>query len=463
MSFVSLAFILFFLIVLGGTVLLQRLPSNLPKQLFLLAASYYFYAWWDWRFCALLLFVTVSAYLTAKFAFKKTPFILGVVIPLGVLGIFKYFDFFLASFTGLFGRSPRFIGIILPVGISFYTFQALSYVIDVRRGKLAAETDFVRLALYISFFPQLVAGPIIKATDFLPQLRENRRVTANGVRFGLQLIIFGLAKKIVLADHLSVFVDDVFFAPSAYHFMTLILAVISYSLQIYFDFSGYSDIAIGVAKCFGYDFLPNFNLPYLSQSVTEFWHRWHISLSTWLREYLYIPLGGNRRGKARQIFNLFVTMLLGGLWHGANWTFIFWGALNGLTLCVDKLFRRQEPKSVFGRTVSVLLTYLFISFTWIFFRADSFPTAWCFLQGIFTLQNGIVQHYFWAYVSIAAVLIATFCAVRRGRKNGDSVISGFYPTVDLRTYPGLTVFFTVCGLILVLAFTGENPFVYFQF
>ena len=276
----------------------------------------------------MLIFVTVMVYVTAMHLKNRMVFAIGIVSPLVVLGVFKYFNFFLSSFAVLFGKNNiGTFNIILPVDISFYTFQALSYLIDVKRGKIAAERDFIKLALYISFFPQLVAGPIVKAKDFLPQLYEDRKITLKGIEYGLQLIVFGLFKKLVLADHMAVFVDDVFHAPSAFNWSTLILAMISYSLQIYFDFSGYSDIAIGCARCLGYDFLPNFNLPYLSQNVTEFWRRWHISLSTWLKEYLYIPLGGNRRGKARQSVNLFITMLLGGLWHGANWTFVFWGGL----------------------------------------------------------------------------------------------------------------------------------------
>lgn len=313
MSFATIDFLIFFAVVLGGTAILERRAPKRFKELFLLIASYFFYGYWDWRFCFLLLFVTVISYFTARYSKYKALFAVGVITPLAVLGVFKYFDFFLSSFSAVIGRDIGALRIILPVGISFYTFQALSYVIDVRRGKLEVEKDFVKLALYISFFPQLVAGPIVRASDFLPQLYEERKVTAENIKWGVQVFVFGLFKKIVLADHISVFIDDVYRAPSAFHWSAILLAVISYSLQIYFDFSGYSDMAIGCAKCLGYDFKRNFDLPYISRSVTEFWRRWHISLSTWLKEYLYIPLGGNRRGKARQYLNLFLTMLLGGL------------------------------------------------------------------------------------------------------------------------------------------------------
>ncbi|MBQ2724330.1 MAG: MBOAT family protein [Clostridia bacterium] len=463
MSFASLDFLVFFSVVLICVLILQQCKNVFWKELFLLTASYFFYGYWDWRFCFLLLFVTVCAYLTAIYAHKTAVLILGVITPLAVLGFFKYFNFFLDSFSALIRKDSDVLSIILPVGISFYTFQALSYVIDVKRGKIKPEKNFIRMALYISFFPQLVAGPIVKASDFLPQLREDRRITLKNLETGLQLIVFGFFKKIVIADHLSVFVDDVFNIPAAYSWFTIVLAVISYSIQIYFDFSGYSDIAIGCAKCLGYDFLPNFNLPYLSENVTVFWRRWHISLSSWLKEYLYIPLGGNRKGKARQYINLFITMLLGGLWHGANWTFVFWGALHGLALCIDKIIpARPERKPIF-RVMNTGATFLFVSFCWIFFRSESFSKAWQIIKGIFTLQEGIVQPFFWSFTAIIIVCIASAAAIIRSRKQEKRETDGFYPILSLNTIPGLTVFFFMCGLVLCLAFTGEHPFVYFQF
>ena len=464
MSFASIDFVLFLFVVLLGAAILQRLPSTRPKHIFLLVASYFFYGYWDWRFCFLLLFVTSTAYITARLIKKKIAFLAGVTVPLAVLAVFKYFNFFISSFAAIFvsgGGTLDTLNIILPVGISFYTFQALSYVIDVKRERIEAEKDFIKLALYISFFPQLVAGPIVKAKDFLPQLDEDRKVTLKGMECGIQLMLFGLFKKIVLADHMSVFVDDVFYAPSAYCWTTLVLAIVSYSLQIYFDFSGYSDIAIGCAKCFGYDFLPNFNLPYLSANVTEFWHRWHISLSTWLKEYLYIPLGGNRKGKKRAYFNLFITMLLGGLWHGASWTFVFWGAMNGVALCIDKL-RKKQATSILGKVVGIIATYCFITFTWIFFRANTFGVAWNIIKGIFTLQNGIVQNFMWSYISIIIIIIATALAIIKSQRDG-LVINGYYPVVRLNSFWGLTALFVACGMIIALAFVGEAPFVYFQF
>ena len=479
MSFASADFLIFFTLVLLVCSLLQRLPSARPKEVFLLLASYVFYAWWDWRFCFLLLFVTVTAYLTALFCERRRVLIFGIAVPLIVLGIFKYCNFFLGSFAALAGKPFSALNIILPVGISFYTFQALSYVIDVHRGKLPVERDFVRLALYISFFPQLVAGPIVRAADFLPQLHEDRRVTREGLLTGAQIMLFGLFKKLVLADHMSVFIDDVYFSPESFHWLSILLAVVSYSLQIYLDFSGYSDIAVGCAKCLGYDFKRNFNLPYLSEGVTEFWRRWHISLSTWLKEYLYIPLGGNRCSRARMYGNLFLTMTLGGLWHGSDWTFVVWGMMNGLALCLEKFWmaRRagaalpggaQPPRPNARRNPLLRLlrqfgTFCFITLTWVFFRAENFEKAWRILAAIFTLRGGVHQPFLWSFVTIAAVLAGSLAAARRAKKAGAKTVDGYYPLLDLTKTPQLALFFFLVGLFFCLAYTGDHPFVYFQF
>lgn len=464
MSFASVDFMLFFALVVGGTFLTELSGRERLRELFLLSASYFFYGYWDWRFCFLLLFVTLVSYFTALHSKSRAAYTAGVIAPLAVLGFFKYFNFFLESVSAVLGRSIGALSIILPVGISFYTFQALSYVIDVHREKIAPERDFIKLALYLSFFPQLVAGPIVRAVDFLPQLHEKRRVEWNNILQGVQIFAFGMFKKIVLADHISVFVDDVYYAPAAFHWASILLAAAAYSLQIYFDFSGYSDMATGCAKCLGYDFNRNFNLPYISENVTEFWRRWHISLSSWLREYLYIPLGGNRKGEARRNVNLFLTMLLGGLWHGASWTFVFWGGLNGAALCLDKLSRRKAGRSSkLTRGVNVILTFAFITFTWIFFRADTFNDAWLVIKGIFTLQQGLHQPFSWAFAGLVLLAVSTIAAEIKANKEGKATVDGFYPTVDLKSIPGLTVFLVFIGLILGLSYTGEQPFVYFQF
>ena len=464
MSFASADFLAFFAAVLAVTWIIQKFLNNRAREVFLLLVSYFFYGYWDWRFCFLLLLVSASSYFTAMHAEKKPVYICGIVVPLVVLGFFKYFNFFVDTFAALIGSPLGTLSIILPVGISFYTFQALSYVIDVKRKKIEPERDFVRLALYLSFFPQLVAGPIVRAVDFLPQLYENRKVNAENLKLGIQLMVFGLFKKIVLSDHISVFVDDVFAAPETFSWLSIAFGVMTYSLQIYLDFSGYPDIATGCAKCLGYDFNRNFNLPYISADVTEFWRRWHVSLSTWLKEYLYIPLGGNRKGKTRQYFNLMVTMLLGGLWHGASWTFVFWGALNGLALCIDKLIpQRLKPEKGPLYFLRIIGTFLFESFCWIFFRSDSFYHAWRIIRGIFSFKPGVAQPFSWAILTFAIVITATVCAVVRARKNGEKTVNGYYPVLDLSKTLQLALFFIALGLLAGLAYTGNKPFVYFQF
>ena len=479
MVFNSLPFVIFFVIVCGLMALtnwnrvkaLLPWPVNSLRHVILLLASYVFYGWWNWKCCFLMLGLTVVAYVCAA-AYEKDGrklwVTLGVIAPLVILGIFKYFNFFVDSFCALLGIARAgSLNILLPVGISFYTFQSLSYTIDVYRGKLPAEKSFVNVALYIAFFPQLVAGPIVKAGEYLPQLREDRNISLSNLQQGVQFFALGLFKKVVLADNISAFVDAVYDCPAAFHAVTVLLAVAAYSIQIYCDFSGYSDMAVGCAKCLGYDLPRNFNLPYISKNVTEFWKRWHISLSTWLMEYLYFPLGGNRKGTVRRYINLMLTMLIGGLWHGASWTFVAWGGLHGLALCVHKLFLkaaqgREKKDNALLSALSVLGTFCFVSLCWVFFRAGDFATAMRVFQAIFTWQQGVIHLSSWAILGLACVALATLAAVLRGRKRGGP-IDGFYPQVKLSTIPGLLVFFLFVGLTLGLAYTGENPFIYFQF
>lgn len=486
MTFASASFLIFFALVLFVQWLIfYVLPfrgkwRQNASHIFLWVASYVFYGWWDARFLTLLLGVTLVAFFAAapkdekRLVQSRVRLGIGVGVPLLVLGVFKYFDFFVESFCQAFGiAQPAGLSLILPVGISFYTFQALSYTIDVYQGKLPREKSFVHFALYISFFPQLVAGPIVKAADFLPQLNENRRVTIKRLEKGLQIFVFGMFKKVVLADNLSIFVDEVFETPVMFSSGTVALAVISYGIQIYMDFSGYSDMAIGCAHCLGYDLNRNFNLPYLSQNVSEFWKRWHISLSTWLQQYLYIPLGGNRRGKVRMYLNLMITMLLGGLWHGAGWNFVIWGGLHGAALCVHKMFRGSRQKdqhsSVPVRIICILLTDMFVLFCWIFFRAESLGQAGAVLAQLFGMRTGVRHIYSWSVVALLLVAAATIVAVILSHrekalsgKNAGSV-DGFYPVLDLSRYWELVIFFVEIGLILGLAYVGGSPFIYFQF
>lgn len=475
MSFTSIQFIILFLAtlaVLSVSGLFHSPKARIFRHVYLLVASYVFYGRWDWRFCFLMLLLTVVAYSTAKHLdnerYRRLAITVGIAVPLLILAFFKYTNFFLDSFSSAFGiENMRSLNIILPVGISFYTFQSMSYTIDVYRKKIK-PAKLLDVALYISFFPQLVAGPIVKAQDFLPQLEQDRRVTLKGLEAGLQIFIMGMFKKIVLADRLSVFVDDVFAAPAAYSSLTVILAVISYALQIYFDFSGYSDMAIGCARCMGYDLQRNFNLPYLSKNPSEFWKRWHISLSTWLQEYLYIPLGGNRKGKTRTYINLMLTMILGGLWHGASWTFVIWGTLHGLALCVHKaVAKNRRDKKHLPAPVLILINNIFLCLCWIFFRADSFGTALCVLKKIFIWSGGVQQIYFWLiFAVVIEILYVIWCAVmskKHPEENGRFTLNAYYFRHDLSTVKGLFLFFLEIMAVIGLAYTGGSPFIYFQF
>ena len=477
MLFNSFTFLIFFTLVCAAMALTQ-LPFFLAlprekrlriRQLILLAASYVFYGWWNWLCCFLMLGLTVVAHVCAlqmDRPWRRAALTLGVAVPLLVLGVFKYFNFFVDSFCAVFGIARAgTLRILLPVGISFYTFQSLSYTIDVSRGKLGAERDFVRTALYIAFFPQLVAGPIVKAGEFLPQLREERNISLSNLELGVQYFVFGLFKKIVIADNISTFIDAVHRAPAAYSAGTLLLAAYAYFVQLYCDFSGYSDMAVGCARCLGYELPKNFNVPFLSPNVNEFWKRWHISLSTWLMEYLYFPLGGSRKGEARTYLNLFLIMTAGGLWHGAAWTFVLWGALSGVAQCVYRVsapLRRRLPKHPLLTAFNVFLTFTFICFTAVIFRASSIGQAFRIFGYIFTLHRGIRYVSFWGVFGLAVTWGAHLIAAARGRRLGTAP-EGFYPTVRLSSFRGLLVFFSFVGLTLALGYTGQSPFIYFQF
>jgi D-alanyl-lipoteichoic acid acyltransferase DltB (MBOAT superfamily) len=363
------------------------------RKALLTIASYGFYAAWNWRFCFLMLFVTANAFAAgqmiahARERRRKVVLAVSIGLNLAVLGFFKYYDFFLSNVVaaladlGVFASLPV-MRIILPVGISFYTFHAISYVVDVYRGKVEPEPSFVNIALYISFFPQLIAGPIVRASFILPQIRRPRSFSPAQQAIGIRLLLRGFIYKAVIADTLAQIADPVFAHVEQYDAHALLTATIAFYGQIYFDFAGYSSMAIGTARLFGYRFPPNFNYPYRAASVTEFWRRWHMSLSFWLRDYLYIPLGGNRGGTLFVCRNLMITMLLGGLWHGAAWNYVVWGALHGVGLCANKLWRetgRRLPLPIDVRggwhIAAVILTQLWVMLAWVFFRCDSAAQA----------------------------------------------------------------------------------------
>ncbi|MEM8839382.1 MAG: MBOAT family O-acyltransferase, partial [Pseudomonadota bacterium] len=347
---------------------------------------------WDWRFCGLLALSSVVNYTAGRLIAgettenrKKLWLVLAVAINLSILALFKYLGWFLQSLSdflfavGLERDIPLF-ELILPVGISFFTFQGISYVADIYRGRIKAERSPFEVALYLSFFPQLVAGPIVRAHDFLPQLKRPPRLTRLLAATGLFLIVLGLFKKMVIANYLAAEIaDPVFFDPAAYGSADLLLAAYAYSIQIYCDFSGYSDIAIGVAALLGYRFRGNFNQPYRANGLRDFWRRWHMSLSTWLRDYLYIPLGGNRGSALATSRNLILTMLLGGIWHGANWTFVLWGLLHGLGLVAE---RAMSGRLSLAPWIGIILTFHFVTFLWILFRSETIFAASDFIAGL---------------------------------------------------------------------------------
>lgn len=372
-----------------------------------LLASYFFYGWWDWRFLLLIASSTaLDFYLGQQLEKTEDPqqrgrFLwLSVGVNLGFLGFFKYCNFFLDSFQVLlenlgFGTSMGSLAIILPVGISFYTFQSMSYTIDIYYRKIKPEKDWLRFATFIAFFPQLVAGPIVRAREFLPQFDRVRNLDQERIVLGLAQVLWGFFKKVAIADSLAPFVDQCFASPTSFSSLHLLIGVVFYSFQIYCDFSGYSDIAIGLARMMGFDFPKNFRTPYFSKDFSEFWQRWHITLSSWLRDYLYIPLGGNRHGTFNTYKNLMITMLLGGLWHGASWVFVFWGFLHGMYLVVQRLFGKMYGQlldfirlpGLIRTTMNVLLVYAFTCFAWIFFRATNFHNALEVINGIIGFEN----------------------------------------------------------------------------
>ncbi|MEQ8268886.1 MAG: MBOAT family protein [Parvibaculum sp.] len=483
MLFPTIEFGIFFLIVF--TVSWAVRWTQEVRKLVLLAASYFFYGWWDWRFLGLLFLSTFINYV-AGLALSRTErsfvrkLIVGaaVVSGLSILGFFKYYGFFLTSFAAVLEtagleRDLPFMQVILPVGISFFTFQGISYVVDVYRRHVSAERSLTNVMLYISFFPQLVAGPIVRAADFLPQLHRPAGLTNAHIGVGVVLILSGLAKKMVIANYLATeLVDPVFFDPTAVGPLDLLVGVYGYAVQIYCDFSGYSDIAIGVAALLGYRFLENFDQPYRASSLQDFWRRWHISLSTWLRDYLYVPLGGNRQGEAKTYRNLFLTMFLGGIWHGAAWTFVFWGTFHGVMLAVERYGRKKldefapehaTPGGIFEaigngtqHLFGIVWTFHLVCFAWIFFRADSFSTAGSYLAGFFRWSDANQYVTPFAVGLILLAMIFQFTPRHLGRWLAKGVQRLPSPLLGLLLGGGI-------WLIWAVAPEGVAPFIYFQF
>lgn len=473
MSFCSFEYILFLPIVF---VFYWLFPKKY-RWVVLLISSYYFYMSWNIKYSLLMLFITLvsysSALLISRFnQYKKIILTTSVILCLGCLFFFKYFNFLsetvynIITCCGISGNR-LIIDVILPVGISFYTFQSMSYVIDVYKGKVQPERHFGKYAAFVSFFPQLVAGPIERTENLLPQIKEPRTFDYNQATYGLKLIAWGVFKKIVIADMAAKTVDNIYNSLTDYRGFALIGATVIFGLQIYCDFSGYSDIAIGSAKLLGVNLMKNFNSPYFSGSIKEFWSRWHISLSTWFRDYVYIPLGGNRVGKHRTAINLLITFLVSGLWHGANWTFAIWGILHGLYQVLENLFCkvRERKKTVFN----VIGVFLLVFFAWIFFRAQSLEEAVYVIKysfsGITNLKEyicrGIADMDFnkkiiaTYVISISMLFAFDYASLKR------DVIESIGKLSPILRWTVYIVF--IWSIIIMAPITGSSEFVYFQF
>ena len=469
MLFPTLSFGIFFLFVFACAWLLRG--SNEWRKIFLLVASWIFYGWWDTRFVLLLIASAVLNWGAARLILaadgrpelRKAWLALGIAANLGILGFFKYYGFFMvqleATLHGLgWERDLALLQIVLPVGISFFTFQGMSYLIDIYRRQ-TAPAGLLDITLLMSFFPHLVAGPIVRASHLIPQLQRVPEITRSMAAMGITLIVWGLFKKSVIASELATgLVDPVFFDPGAHGSVDLLAAAYGYAVQIYCDFSAYSDMAVGLAALLGYRFPHNFNQPYRASSLQDFWRRWHISLSSWLRDYLYVPLGGSRFGLKRLCLALSATMLLGGLWHGASWNFVIWGALHGGVLAAERLWREFKPADApaLPAWLGIAVTFHIVLLGWIFFRAASFADALAFLGGIFA--GGGASAMLTPLFLLLILLGMSFHFAPR--------FSLQQVAIRLRALPAPAAGFAVGVAILIIDTMrpeGVAPFIYYQF
>jgi D-alanyl-lipoteichoic acid acyltransferase DltB (MBOAT superfamily) len=462
MLFNSFDFLIFILIVFP----LAWILRGRPRIYFLLFASYFFYGYWKWQYTSLLMLTTIIDYL-AGILLGRTPdpikrkIYLGVSLSvnLGILAIFKYYNFFASSIGSWFGWTAIPLNVLLPVGVSFYTFQSMSYTIDVYRGVLNPCRNFADFALYVAFFPQLVAGPIVRAIDFLPQLANKPAFDWAHFRSGMHLVVRGLIEKVVIADNLAPIVERVYSNPSAHSGIDLWIGTYCFAFQIFADFAGYTDIARGIARMLGYEFLENFRRPYVALNITDFWRRWHISLSTWLRDYLYIPLGGSRKGKFRTYLNLMITMVLGGLWHGANWTFLWWGFFHGTLLTIQHAFGRKPEEEQGSRpvinTIRALLTFHLVCIGWVFFRAPEVTIAWQMLQQMFSPSLLAAGATLAPYALLCGILYLVMVA-------DEFLATGKW--FERLPLPARVLVLFACFLLLVLFQPQRGvAFIYFQF
>ncbi|PWA04850.1 MBOAT family O-acyltransferase [Flavobacterium psychrotolerans] len=449
------------------------------QNILLLVSSYFFYACWDWRFLFLLIFSTVLDYYTGlkmsdakNQKSKKFWFWLSISTNLGFLGIFKYYNFFATSFADAFSHfgwqvNPWTLKVILPVGISFYTFHGLSYVIDIYKDRIKAEQNFIDYSVFVSFFPLLVAGPIERATHLLPQIQRKRTFDYTKAVDGLKQILWGLFKKVVIADQCADYANRIFNNYSDYSGSTLVLGAVFFAFQIYGDFSGYSDIALGTARLFGVDLLRNFAFPYFSRDIAEFWRRWHISLSTWFRDYLYIPLGGSKGGTWMKVRNTFIIFLVSGFWHGANWTFLAWGFLNALFIMPSIIFNTNRTNLEIvarGRSLptlkefaSIIVTFSLTVFAWIFFRSNTIDEAFSYILRIFSHSFFTVPT---VRPAILFLLLGFFFLIEWFGREEQFAIAN----LGQKWAKGIRWIFYYLLAISILYFSGsEQQFIYFQF
>lgn len=440
------------------------------RNIILLIFSLLFYSWGEPKYIILMLIsilinyifgITLDKFKLSKY--KKVILILSIIFNLGLLVYFKYFNFILDNINNIIGRNviPN-KDILLPIGISFYTFQIMSYIIDLYRGEIKVQKNLFNLALYISFFPQLIAGPIVKYKDIDKQLQK-RSITINKFSDGIKRFIYGLSKKVILANSLAYIADTIF--NSNIELINMPIAwfgAICYTLQIYFDFSGYSDMAIGLGKMFGFEFMENFNLPYISQSITEFWRRWHISLSTWFKQYLYIPLGGNRKGKIRTYINLAIVFLATGIWHGAEWNFVVWGLFNGFFLIIEKIKLKELLDKNKFKFINHIYSLLVITFGWVLFRADTLKTAMQYIKVMIIPQNRLTNFDISLILNSRNILIIVIAILFSG------IIQTIFNKVKTKVFYqkyleviSLSLLMFVC--IMMLVSNTYNPFIYFRF
>ena len=448
------------------------------QNTFVLIASYVFYGWWDWRFLLLIAFTSLcswgsgllikSSILNHKSSISKLWLTANIVINIGILAVFKYYDFFVTEFGRLFSISTdnMLLKVILPVGISFYTFQALSYSIDVYRKKVEPTHDIVAFFAFIAFFPQLVAGPIERATNLLPQFLKNRTFQYGQAVDGLRQILWGLFKKMVIADTCAIYVNRIWETYDMQSSGVLILGAVLFTFQIYGDFSGYSDIAIGTAKLFGINLMRNFNSPYFSRDIAEFWRRWHISLTTWFRDYVYIPLGGSRVSKVKIIRNIFVIFLVSGLWHGANWTFLAWGAFHALLflpLILSGRNRRYTDQPVtWCHVPQIVCTFVLVVFGWILFRAESITQAWRYMCGIAGQNTETVRFVMHSWEYIPLILTIVFMIGIEWINRAETHSFAIQQTISNQWLRRI-LYVAVVLMILYLGQFHYNQFIYFQF